>query len=100
LKAYKTAEEIETYLNTLPLMYEMADYAAAKGIKKRPVLIDESHHLLQSQINAFIIRNILGEDAFYKAYYNDDPTLRKAVELIKTGKSWPKLPAETSEKSK
>ena len=89
LKEYKTAEELVAYLDSLPLVDEMADFAIQKGIKKRVTLLGISRSLIQLQINAYIVRNILSEDDFYKVYYKDDPALKQAVALIEEGKSNP-----------
>jgi len=89
LKEYKTPEALTAYLNTLPLVDEVADFAVQKGIKKRVTLLAISQQLIRGQINAYIVRNALDENAFYKVLYENDPALNKAIKLIKNGESKP-----------
>jgi hypothetical protein len=45
-------------------------------------------------LQAYIARNILGEEAFYKLLLRDDETLRKARDIVNKGEGYPELPAE------
>ncbi|MDD6211316.1 MAG: S41 family peptidase [Bacteroidales bacterium] len=98
LKEFKTVKNLINYLNTQPMLEEIADFAFTKGIKKRPRLLEESKDLLLNQINALIARNMLGENAFYEIYNQKDPSVNQAIKLIKEGKSIPALPASATKK--
>lgn len=75
------------YLQSQPLVNELADYAHNKGVRRRPQLIAESYSLLKSQLEALILRNFYGEEAFYTIYQHDDVLINKAIKLIKEGKA-------------
>lgn len=89
LKSLKNWEEASKWLFTQPLVDNLANYAANKGIRRQPYLIQESRALLQSQLVALIIRNIYGEDGFYPIYQKDDTMIKEAVRMIKANKATP-----------
>ena len=82
LKKFSDYKALHAYLKQLPLAEELAEYAVAKGINKRPALLEISRQLIETHIHAFIIRNFFNNDGFFPVYYQDDPTLLKAVEVI------------------
>lgn len=86
---YKTYEELWNYLQQQPLVSNFTNYAAKKGIKKRPNLIAISRHLLENQLQAYIVRNFFKDDGFYPIFLKDDPTLLKAIEVIEAGRAFP-----------
>lgn len=86
---YKSYDELWEHLKQEPLVNDFANYAAKKGIKKRPNLIAISRHLLETQLQAYIIRNFFMDNGFYPVFLKDDPTLNKAVEVIEAGKATP-----------
>ncbi|GHU54633.1 peptidase S41 [Bacteroidia bacterium] len=98
LSSFKTYQELYNYLQTQPLLEDFTDFAAEQGIKKRPTLIAISAKLIESQLYAYIVRNFFDEAGFFPIYYKDDPTLLRAIQVIKEGKSVPTLDS-LSEKS-
>lgn len=86
---YANYEELWDFLKSQPLVSDFANYAAKKGIKKRPYLIAISRNLIANQLQAYIIRNFFKDDGFYPVFLKDDPTLQKAVEVIEAGRAFP-----------
>ena len=84
--AYKDYKELWDYLKTQPLVSDFANYAMRKGIKKRPTLIAISRQLIETQLQAYIIRNFFKDAGFYPVFQQDDVTLKKAVEVLTDGK--------------
>ena len=84
--AYENYEELWDYLKTQPLVNDFANYAMRKGIKKRPALIAVSRQLIETQLQAYIIRNFFKDAGFYPVFQQDDVTLKKAVEVLTDGK--------------
>ena len=84
--AYENYEELWAYLKTQPLVNDFANYAMRKGIKKRPALIAVSRQLIETQLQAYIIRNFFKDAGFYPVFQQDDVTLKKAVEVLTDGK--------------
>ncbi len=89
LTGYKSWREAAKFLSTQPLVDNLVEYAYIKGIRRQPYLIEESRKLLQNQLEAFIIRNIFGEDAFYELYQRDETMIKEAIKLLKADKASP-----------
>jgi carboxyl-terminal processing protease len=89
LMSFKTWNDAAKYLSAQPIVNYFADYAYTKGIGRQPYLIEESRKLLQPQLEALIIRNIFGEEAFYQIYQRDELVIKEAVKLIKANKATP-----------
>ena len=92
--AYSDWKELQAYLRQQPLLEEFTDFAATKGIKKRPTLIQISGKLIVNQLQAYIVRNFFDDEGFYPIFLQDDTTLLKAVQLLKEGKSVPSLDSQ------
>lgn len=82
LNKFATYEELYAYLKQQSLLNEFTDYAASKGIRKRPVLINISRQLLETWIYSVIVKNFFDNDGFYPILLHDDATLNKAIEVI------------------
>lgn len=87
LESFNTWEEAAEYLSTQPLVYNFADYAYTKGIRRQPYLIEQSRRLIQNQVEALIIRNLFGEDAFYQLWQRDEVMIMAAADMIRQGKA-------------
>jgi carboxyl-terminal processing protease len=91
LSSFRTYLELSAYLQQQPLLSDFTDFAANLGVKKRPALIDISAKLIETHIQAYIIRNFFDEGGFYPIFFKDDATIRQAVKVIKEGKSTPSV---------
>ncbi len=87
LSRYDTWQELRKYLLQQPLLLNLVSYADYHGIRRRPYYIQESSELFENVMTAYIIRNFFGEEAFWEAYQQEDPLIRKGIELIETGKT-------------
>ena len=84
LSRYTSASELAKVLARYPLVNGVSSLAWEKSkIRRRPIMIAQSHKLIQQQTIALITRNMLGENAFYEIYNQGDPVVEKAIELIK-----------------
>lgn len=86
LKVYNTANKLSAYLDDLDLITPFVDYAASRGVLGRPEFISGSFPLVVTQLKAYIARNMLGEDAFWKILQENDVTLTKGVEVATRAK--------------
>ncbi len=87
LKTYSSANHLSSWLDDLNLLPAFVNFAATKGVRGRPEFISMSFPLVQTNIKANIARLMLGEDAFWKLYQENDNTLNKAVEVVIKAKS-------------
>lgn len=98
LASFKTYQDLYKYLQQQPLLYNFTEFAAEKGIKKRPTLINISGKLIEKQLQAYIIRNFFDEAGFYPVFQNDDVTLKRAIKVLEEGKSYPALDDKSKKK--
>lgn len=96
LASFKNWKELYAYLLQQPILEQFVEFAASKGIKKRPTLINISGKLIENQLHAYIVRNFFDDEGFYPIFLKDDVTLKRAVEVMKQGKSVPTLENSTS----
>lgn len=91
LASFGTWEELYAYLKQQPLLTDFTNFAASKGIRKRPTLIAISGPLIENQLQAYIVRNFFDEAGFYPIFLQDDVTLKRAIEILKAGKAFPEV---------
>ena len=87
LSSFDTWLELYRFLRQQPLLLNLVSYADNNGIRRRPYYIQESSDLFEKNLHAYIVRNFFGEEAFWAAYYKDDPLIHKGIELIETNKT-------------
>jgi len=87
LKEFKDWESLDNYLKSQSLLWGLINFAEGRGIRSRPYLIEESRKLIESQLHAYIIRNMLGEEGYYQAMLRNDVVLKKAMEAINKDKA-------------
>ena len=82
LNQYTTWQELEKHLLRANWVNEFIDYAQEKGIEPNYEEIAKSRPLLIRIVNAYIVRNILGDEGFYPLYERDDEITQRAVEVL------------------
>ncbi|MEA4918834.1 S41 family peptidase [Proteiniphilum sp.] len=87
LSSFDTWQELYKYLQQQPLLLNLVSFADNNGIRRRPYYIQESSELLENMMNAYIIRNFFGEEAFWASYQKEDILIKKGIELIETGRT-------------
>ena len=74
------------------LVEKFAQYAEKHGLKRRNLMIQKSHHLLESYIYSRVIYNMLSEQAWLQYLNEDDPAIRETLKLFEAGEAFPKSP--------
>lgn len=92
LSIFKNEETLLKHLRQQGLVEQFVKYAESKGIKKRNILIQKSHKLLERNIYGNIIYNLLGKECYIKYFNQDDATVKEGIELLKNGEAFPKAP--------
>ena len=92
LSKYKTKHELLAYLKKLNTVELFAQYGEKNGLKRRNLMIQKSHSLLERYINSRLIYNVLDEQSWTEYLNDDDPAIREALDLFKAGKSFPQPP--------
>jgi len=81
LSALATAEEFDDYLDKKKAIDDFVRYAAEKGVAKDSKGLIESGTIINTQLKAYIARNIIGEEGFYPIIKTIDKTLLRAIEI-------------------
>lgn len=97
LSTYTTKKALLAYLKKLNIVELFAQYADKNGLKRRNLMIQKSHALLERYINSRLIYNVLDEQAWTEYLNDDDPAIRETLRVFKAGVSFPK-PSESAAK--
>lgn len=90
LNNFKEMVELADYLVKQNTVDKFATYADNHGLKRRNLMIQKSHYLLERYINSRIIYNMLDEQAWNEYINQDDNCVLKALEIFKAGEAFPK----------
>ena len=94
LKEFKTADELAAYLVRQNTVDKFATYADKNGLKRRNLMIQRSHKLLERFINSRIIYNMMSEEAWMQYLNHDDPVVMETLKVFREKRSFPQPPEE------
>ena len=92
LSQYKTPEELAAYLKKQNIVDRFASYADKNGLKRRNLMIQRSHKLLERYIVSRIIYNMMKEEAWMMYLNSDDPAIEETLKLFRNHAAFPKAP--------
>ena len=81
LTSFTKADEFDTYLDDQNALAEFVRYAEDKGVPKDSNGLKVSGEIINTQMKAYIARNIIGEEGFYPIIKKIDKTLLRAIEI-------------------
>ena len=81
---------ITKHLTKQNIVDKFATYADKNGLKRRNLMINKSHKLLERYIVSRIVYNILDENAWTQYLNQDDPTVSKAMDIFRKNAAFPK----------
>ncbi|MDP3915560.1 MAG: S41 family peptidase [Bacteroidota bacterium] len=76
--------DFETYFKNKDMLSQFVTFAAQKGIKASNGDLKTSAKIIDTQVKAYIARNILGDEGFFPIIKNIDNVLLEAIEKSKT----------------
>lgn len=85
-------KELLAMLSSEKILKDFIRYAADNGVPAKYDEINISRSTLIKLLQAYIARDIMGDEAFYPIFMRDDNVIAKACQLIKEGKAFPSLP--------
>ncbi len=97
LTKYTDEASLLNYLRRQGVLEQFIQYADAKGVKRRNILIQKPYKHLERNVYGNILYNMLGQEAYIKYVNESDTAVLKAVELLENGESFPKPPPVTEE---
>ncbi len=83
LNKLKSANEFNDYLSEKNILNDFINFAVRHGVPKEAEGLRVSGKIVETQLKAYIARNIIGEEGFYPIIKNIDNTLLKAIEVSK-----------------
>ena len=100
LNNFKEMMQLSDYLAKQNMVDKFATYADRHGLKRRNLMLQKSHKLLNRYINSRIIYNMLDEEAWNEYINQDDPVISTALRVFKNNAAFPKKPEVKSAKGK
>ena len=82
LNQFKDWQALEKHLNKQNILREFVAFAKDKGVEPVEAEIQKSKPLMTRLLNAYIVRNILGDEGFFPLFERDDEITKKAVEVL------------------
>ena len=100
LNNFKEMMQLSDYLAKQNMVDKFATYADRHGLKRRNLMLQKSHKLLNRYINSRIIYNMLDEEAWNEYINQDDPVISTALRVFRNNAAFPKKPEKKSAKGK
>jgi len=96
LSDMEEVKEMETYLKRQNIVEQFASFADKNGLKRRNLMIQKSHKLLERFLISRIIYNVHSEQAWTEYLNQDDPAIKETLRIFKDGTAIPQAPAKPS----
>lgn len=94
LSNYTNEEQLLKFLKRQNLVEQFVQYADQRGLKRRNLMVQRSHKLLEQFIFSRIIYNMLDEQSWMQYLNQNDPAIIEALRLFKENSAFPQPPAE------
>ena len=82
LARFEDWQELEKYLLKQDIIPQFVAFAKEKGVEPNQEQIAKSRPLMTRLLNAYIVRNILGDEGFFPLFERDDEITKKAIEVL------------------
>lgn len=82
LKKITSWQDMERHLLQANWYPEFVAFCRSKDMKPEEAQVAKSRPLIERLINAYVVRNILGDPGFFPLLERDDDTTKKAVEVL------------------
>ena len=89
LSEFEDEEALVKYLKRQNIVEKFAQYADSRGLKRRNLMIQRSHRLLEDFIMSRIVYIMLDEQSWLQYLNHDDPAVKEALRIMKEGKAFP-----------
>jgi carboxyl-terminal processing protease len=81
MKKFTKVEEIITYLKDKPLIKELTKYCEDAGVKTNKKGLKYSLEIIDTQVRAYIARNLIDDDGFFPIIHKLDNTLDYVIDM-------------------
>ena len=100
LKEYTSLDDMERYLKKLNTVELFASYADQHGLKRRNLMIQKSHKMLERYINSRLVYNMLSEEAWTRYLNADDPAILETLKVFRENRAFPAAPKKEEQQKK
>ena len=94
LSQFSDVDEMASFLKRQNIVDRFATYADKNGLKRRNLMIQRSHHLLERYLISRIIYNMMKEEAWIQYLNSDDPAITETLRVIREGRAFPQAPKQ------
>ena len=91
LSSFSDVWDMEKYLKGQNTVEKFVVFADKNGLKRRNLMIQKSHKLLERFVNSRIIYNILNDQAWTEYLNRDDPAIIETRRLFRDGEAFPRV---------
>ena len=91
LSEFSSFDELSKYLIKQNTVDKFATYADGLGLKRRNLMIQKSHKMLERYINSRIIYNMMSEEAWLKYLNSDDPAITETLRVFQQKAAFPSI---------
>ena len=95
LNEFTEVTALSDYLSKQGIVERFATYADNHGLKRRNLMIKQSHKLLERYICSRIIYNIMDENAWTQYINRNDNVIEAAIQVFKDNAAFPQKPTAT-----
>ena len=89
LSAMDNADELAAYLRRQNIVDKFATWAEKNGLRRRNLMIQKSHKLLERYVISRIVYNTLGEEAWMRYLNTDDKAILQTLRVMDGHKAFP-----------
>ena len=86
LSKFTNWQALEKHLIQQDVIREFVKFAEEKGVEPNEAEIQKSRPLMTRLLNAYIVRDVLGDDGFFPLFERDDEITKRAVDYLTTTK--------------
>lgn len=94
LKEFDDEETLVKYLKRQNLVELFAKYADKRGLKRRNLMIQRSHTLLEQYLFSRVVYIMLDEQSWLQYLNRDDNAIRETLRVFKAGEAFPAAPVK------
>jgi len=94
LQEFDDEASLLKHLKRQNMVEQFVQYAEAHGLKRRNLMIQKSHRLLEDFIFSRVIYNMLDEASWLQYLNESDPAIIETLRLFKAGEAFPKAPGQ------
>ena len=91
LSEFDSFDELSKHLIKQNIVEKFATYAEGLGLKRRNLMIQKSHKMLERYINSRIIYNMMSEEAWLKYLNSDDPAITETLRVFQQKAAFPSI---------